>query len=447
MKLIIILIILSVALAETNRPNIVLILADDFGHANIGYHRRDETGSAKLEAHTPNLDALADDGVILTNHYAYKICSPSRSSLQSGRIATHVNTLNTGVTVANKNDPISGFAYVVCFALLCCFYFTHNLLTHRGIPRNMTCMANKLKLAGYDTHAVGKWDCGCATVDHTPLGRGYDDWIGYYQHANAYYKKDATIQSVGEIDNCLNKFRDFSFLNETYHGGVPNAHELDPSTYEEDVFKAHALDLIHKKEGTTTPFFLFYAFHLVHTPLQVPQSYLDRIDKIVEEPFDSQNRRLYAAMVLYMDEAVGELVNALQASNLWENTLLVFFADNGGPVYEPGSANNYPRRGGKYNDFQGGVNTNAFVSGGFVPEDARGRKYDGVVSISDWFTTFCALANVSHVDESAKRAGLPAVDGKDQWKAIVGQAEFGPRHNDSLQLSSNAILRWYVGRR
>lgn len=112
----------------------------------------------------------------------------------------------------------------------------------------------------------------------------------------------------------------------------------------------------------------------VHTPLQVPQDYLDRIDKIVKEPFDSQNRRLYAAMVLYMDEAVGELVSKLQDSGLWDNTLLVFVSDNGGPIYEPGAANNYPRRGGKYNDFQGGVNTNAFVTGGFVPEDVRLRN-------------------------------------------------------------------------
>eukprot|EP00940_MAST-03C_sp_MAST-3C-sp2_P003551 g3551.t1 len=342
---------------ERRRPHIVFVLADDYGHANFGLNRREEEGTARYEAHTPNLDALADDGVILSNHYSYKICSPSRSSLQSGRLATHVNTVNTGVTVANLEDPVSGFA---------------------GIPTEMTCMGNKLKSAGYETHAIGKWDCGCATVKSTPLGRGYDSWIGYYQHANAYYKKNAGIQAVGEIDNCLNRFRDFSLLNATYRGGVPNAHELDPATYEEDVFKAHALSLIASKENTTNPFFLFYAFHLLHTPLQVPESYLKRIDKIVKEPFDSQNRRLYAAMVLYMDEAVGALVNALQVANLYEDTLIVFVADNGGPIYEPGSANNYPLRGGKYNDFQGGVKTNAFVSGGFIPEDSRGTTYDGV---------------------------------------------------------------------
>ena len=72
----------------------------------------------------------------------------------------------------------------------------------------------------------------------------------------------------------------------------------------------------------------------------------------------------------------------------------------------------------------------------------RGSSYDGVVSISDWYSTFCFLANVTHEDDVAKRAGLPPVDGKNQWNAIVQNTPFGPRHNESLHLSANAILRW-----
>ena len=72
----------------------------------------------------------------------------------------------------------------------------------------------------------------------------------------------------------------------------------------------------------------------------------------------------------------------------------------------------------------------------------RGSSYDGVVSISDWYSTFCFLANVTHEDDVAKRAGLPPVDGKNQWNAIVQNTQFGPRHNESLHLSANAILRW-----
>mmetsp|Transcript_4041 Transcript_4041/g.13606 ORF Transcript_4041/g.13606 Transcript_4041/m.13606 type:complete len:176 (-) Transcript_4041:292-819(-) len=153
--------------AAQPKPNVLFILADDYGWANMGVLRRGEVTSmqAKLEMCTPNAEALIHEGILLDRHYAYKICSPSRSSLQSGRLALHVNSVNTGVTVVNASDHVSGAV---------------------GIPRNMTGMAQKLKSAGYKTHMVGKWDAGMATPEHTPLGRGYDSWVRYFQHANDY---------------------------------------------------------------------------------------------------------------------------------------------------------------------------------------------------------------------------------------------------------------------
>ena len=257
----------------------------------------------------------------------------------------------------------------------------------------MTGMATKMRSAGYQTHAIGKWDAGMATPDHTPQGRGYDSWIGYYQHANDYFTKGSSnIGATGEVDNCLNRFTDLSELNATFRGGVRDAHALDNNTYEEDVFKQRALDIVAAHpagEADAPPLFLFYAFHLLHTPLEIPPSYLDRIDQIVKAaggaPIDSQNRRLYAAMVLYLDEAVGALVAALKQKGMWDNTILAFITDNGGPIYEPGAANNYPLRGGKYSDWEGGIRSNAFVSGGYIPADARGTTFSGVVSIADWY--------------------------------------------------------------
>ena len=95
-------------LIKNAKPHIVLVLADDFGHANIGYNR-DPNDPASAEIHTPNMDKLAGEGVILERHYTYRICGPSRASLQSGRLASHVNVFNTGVTVENEEDPVSGF--------------------------------------------------------------------------------------------------------------------------------------------------------------------------------------------------------------------------------------------------------------------------------------------------------------------------------------------------
>ena len=127
-----------------------------------------------------------------------------------------------------------------------------------------------------------------------------------------------------------------------------------------------------------------------------------------EVPWTS-NRRLYAGMTKYLDDMVGSVVEALKGRSekggtMYDNTLIVFTADNGGPVYEPGSANNHPLKGGKYSDWEGGVRTNAFVSGGYLPKHRRGKKFHGVISIADWYATFCEMAGVSHFDEESEEA-------------------------------------------
>merc|ERR1712048_1266885 len=133
------------------------------------------------------------------------------------------------------------------------------------------------------------------------------------------------------------------------------------------------------------------------------------------DSISSQNRMLYAAMTLYMDDTVDELTKAIQDKpNMWENTLVVFTADNGGPIYEPGSANNHPLKGGKYSDWEGGVRTNTFLSGGFIPRHLRKTRHLHIVSIADWYGTLCKLAGVDMTDFAAlsanqvlKESGLP----------------------------------------
>ena len=118
--------------AAGKRPHCVFLIADDVGYANLGWLRK-QSGGPIPEVTTPNLDSLVRSGINLGRHYTYKVCSPTRSSFQSGRLPVHVNDVNADPAVYNPADPISGFA---------------------GIPRNMTCIANKLKLAGYATHQV-----------------------------------------------------------------------------------------------------------------------------------------------------------------------------------------------------------------------------------------------------------------------------------------------------
>uniref|UniRef100_A0A7S4SZ52 Sulfatase N-terminal domain-containing protein n=1 Tax=Alexandrium monilatum TaxID=311494 RepID=A0A7S4SZ52_9DINO len=458
----------ALAAAEAPKPHVLLLLADDFGWANWGFHNDGYGPHGKqlqAEIFTPNLDQLAREGVVLDRHYAFRICSPSRSSLMSGRLPMHVNWKNTGITSLNPKDPVSGSA---------------------GIPRNMTGMAAKLKEAGYRTHMVGKWDAGAATPEHTPVGRGFETFVGYHQHANDYWQEGIGFSCTGEIDVCMDKFVDFHVYNATFTGGVTpeiarefGCHKdtaynqsatvalapqvtptgcvnasycLPESCYEEAMLRQRALQVI-KGHDASTPLFLFYTSHLLHTPLQVPESYLKRVDQRVAEqggqPVDSANRRLYAAMTLFLDETAGELVRAMKAKGLWENTLVIFTSDNGGPIYEPGSANNYPLKGGKYSDWEGGVRTNAFVSGGFIPPERRGARHTGVVSIADWYGLVSELAGVDQEDKAAAEAnawlakqGLPLlkpVDSVPQWKHIVQGTNGRP---NTLYVSDKAVLRY-----
>ena len=129
-------------------------------------------------------------------------------------------------------------------------------------------------------------------------------------------------------------------------------------------------------------------------------------------------------MIDYLDEIVGNLTKALKRSDLWNNLLFVTSADNGGPL---GSANNYPLKGGKFSDWQGGIRVNAFVSGGYLPEKMRGQKTDGYIHLADWYATFCYLAGVDPTDEEAAKAKLPPIDSMNMWPLISGQNSTSPR--------------------
>lgn len=228
---------LALGAAMQVQPHVLFLLVDDLGYANLGFNRP----SPSEEVVTPRLDELRAVGLGLERHYVYRMCSPSRSSLQSGRLAVHVNTRNSKPTVYNR---ITGAA--------------------AGIPRNMSTIALKLRAAGYATHLVGKWDAGMATPRHAPLGRGYDSWLGYYNHANDYHTKGVSLLATGTIDICLNRFTDL------WDGLSPvnNAHTPGwESAYEEDLFLRRSLDIINRHDPAI-PLFLMHSFHMMHVPLQ-----------------------------------------------------------------------------------------------------------------------------------------------------------------------------------
>lgn len=379
-------------------------MIDDWGWADVGFHKPDGTN----ESVTPNMDALVASGIMLNNYYVHKYCSPSRSSYQSGRFPYHVNVLNLDMDVANPADPVSGFA---------------------GVPRNMTGIAEKLKSAGYATHMVGKWDAGMATPDHTPKGRGYDSSLIYFHHANDYWTSiDGTACPTSASGKKTISVTDL-WATDGPAKGLNNSWDCSQSNqpasckYEDEIFVEEVLARIAAHDPTQ-PFFLFWAPHIAHEPLQVPQAYLDKFSWI-----DTRPRQFYMAMVNYVDTLLGRVVDALKAKNMWDDLLWLSSADNGGPIYASGSAgaNNWPKRGGKMSNWQGGIQVNAYASGGLLPAAVQGTVSMGLMAGCDVYATFCSLAGVDATDAKAKAANLPPVDGLDMWPFLSGQVATSPR--------------------
>ena len=413
-----------------DKPNIFFVLIDDLGWGNVGW----QSTTTNKEVQTPHLDALAkNEGLILNRHYVAYVCTPTRSSFQSGRLPCHVAVESAA---GNPRD---------------------------GISQNMTCIGTKMKQAGFSTHIVGKWDVGMATYTHIPKGRGYDTSYIYLGSANDYYNETSGY-------NCNTEYHlpivDFWKHNATYNG--PNKEDLDTG-YEEILFQKEIERLMDDEFKTDEPWFLVYTSHQVHAPQQIPKAYLTNYDNdeyncsakdtYVYPGFNNSNgnnvnyhcRSIYESMTTMLDGIIGGIVKKLKDNGMWNNTLMIVSSDNGGPCMLPCcSGSNHPLRGGKETVWEGGIRAAAFVTGGYLPENRRGKTLNGMMHIAgymslcclryilfsdfvlfvvyiDWYTTFCEMFGVDPFDQNAKEHGLPPVEGYNMWPMIVGLNETSPR--------------------
>ena len=268
-------------------PNIIFILADDLGYNDISLH-----GSPQIP--TPNIDALAAGGVQLSNYHAQPVCSPSRSSFLSGRHVIH-----DGIYM-----PFDGGSAM------------HMPLTYSILPTYLKSCCN------YSTHLIGKWHEGFNTVSATPIGRGFDTHIGYYNGAEDHYTHDTT----GAYDFVVGNKPQVQFNN----------------TWSTRIFSDSAAQLFHDfapgGPSFGTPFFLYLAYQDVHWPLQAPDEYLQRCAAATA---GHPERQRVCAMAIHLDEGIGNVTRALKAAGLWESTLIVFTADNGGPTNQNGESNSF----------------------------------------------------------------------------------------------------------
>lgn len=327
------------------RPNVIIILADDLGYADVGFH-----GCRDIP--TPNLDALAKEGVRCTQGYvSHPFCSPTRAGLMTARYQQRFGHENNP-----KYDPNDAVA---------------------GLPVSEVTVADVLGRLGYVTGAVGKWHLGAAPQFH-PLRRGFKEYFGLIGGGHDYF-------AVGPD-------------GETREYFIPLQRNTTPERFERyltDVLTTEAVAFIRRHRES--PFFLYLAYNAPHTPLQAPESWLQRVSHI-EDP----TRQKYAAMVAALDEGVGKVCDILKELGLEEKTLVFFLSDNGGPVSVTHSSND-PLRGAKGSVYEGGIRvpfvvrwkgvlsaettydepvisldipvTMVAVAGGAFPED---RKVDGV---------------------------------------------------------------------
>ena len=290
----------------TAPPNVVVILADDLGYGDIGAN-----GGTIIQ--TPHIDALARDGVRLTDGYvSAAVCSPSRAGLYTGR---YQERLGFEFNVAQRDDRI-------------------------GLPTDQRTIADMMKAAGYSTGLVGKWHQGKQKEYH-PLSRGFDEYYGMLAGGSVYI--DSRVQGVEAWPPDRQPIGR-SDANAIFDG----FEKVDPPEYLTDVFTRKAGDFIdrHKDER----FFLMLTPNTPHTPLQATAKYLDRY-RHIEEP----NKRIYAAMVASLDDMVGAVVAKLCEHGLEENTLLVFFSDNGCAGYVNNACSNAPLNGFKRFHLDGGI--------------------------------------------------------------------------------------------
>ncbi len=313
---------------QEKKPNIVFIMADDLGYGELGCY-----GQEKIE--TPNIDKLAEKGMKFTDFYSgAPVCAPARCMLLTGKHPGHAQIRGNN-EMASRGDVWDFFKASA----------DPNLEGQYPLRKGTRTIGRLLQAAGYKTAAIGKWGLGGPLTDGRPTQQGFDLFFGYncQRQAHNYYpghlwKNDEKV----ELGNRL-----FS-----PHQHFPkDADPLDPKNYEQYKGKVYAPDLMIREalsfieENKDRPFFLYYPTTIPHVALQAPDEWVEKYHRIFgdEEPYLGDHgylpcrypRATYAAMISYLDDQVGQIVQKLKELGLYENTIIFFTSDNG-PTYAGG---------------------------------------------------------------------------------------------------------------
>ena len=319
---------------------------------------------------TPAIDALALGGIRLNQSYVLQLCSPSRAALLSSRYSYNIGM--------DGNVLVSGDA--------------------RCINTTAATLGDRLSRGGVRTAFVGKYDVGYSSWACTANCRGFDYWLGYYGAAEDYYLHG----SKTTLD---------------FHENFAQAPQYR-GTYSTDLFVRKAIEWAQNETtstgagaGASTPSTLLYlSFQAVHSPIEMPPQNYSHACGHINEP----TRRTYCAMMQALDCGVANVTSAYKQMGLFDDTVFLFLADNGGMNSEGGF--NVPLRGQKATVWEGGVRSQTFLHwSGFAPS-LQGSVYAGLAHATDWGVTLeAALLGTA----AAPNPGEPALDGMNLWPALT----------------------------
>ena len=342
------LLFLPAFLTAAKPPNIIFILTDDQGHADTGF------SNPSTPFLTPALDALAAEGVRLTDYYVHPTCTPTRAALMTGRYSA-----NVGLPVAF----IPG--------------------SPGGLDPSIPVLPQHLAELGYQNYLVGKWHLGNVMEQLHPLNRGFHQFYGLLGGGLNYYTKQC---GRGRYD--------------WWRGREV---EWENTTHATQLLNREALRIVdtHLRDPNSPPFFIYLAHPAPHDPLLVEPRLEERCSHI-----RNKERRLSCALVLGVDEGVAQLRTRLLQAGVLQDTVIAFSSDNGGVPYA--GALNYPYRGAKTGAYEGGVRSPGFLHLPAVL--GEGRQLAGLAHVSDWLPTLLAIVNTVTNSSTPPPQGLDGVD-------------------------------------
>lgn len=359
---------------SAGKPNILIILADDLGYNDLGF-----TGSKDIK--TPQLDALATNGIIFTNGYVtHPYSGPSRAAILTGRYQARF-----GMEINPTYSPFD---------------------IHMGLPLTETTFASRVKDAGYTTGVIGKWHMG-ASPQHHPNNRGFDHFYGFLGGGHSYFPNAVTtILPLTTKDGGANYgANEGSFLPLSLNKGGGEFKEYLTTALSRD-----AAEFVKKADK---PFMLYLAYNAPHSPLEAPKETIEKYNFI-----ENKSRRTYAAMIDKMDEGIGMVIDALRKSGKLDNTIIFFLSDNGGVAdigkYEKEVyASNYPFRAGKGSMYDGGFHVPFIIH--WPAGISKPHKFDGLVSSLDIAATAVAIAEADTTNAKLDGVNLvPYLNGSDK---------------------------------